>query len=236
MIDKKINIFSAGALEWLEQAPFNNVKEASQAARALWRWEWDAGRQISWLGHARSGAYWNSENSARDTARACYALLECGKSCKSSLSWLMSVQSADGSWNNDVYDTSYALIALGYAGQANQKGVQWLLDGTSEEWKHPGTIALINSALIYQGPEGLDEVISNNASWLLDCCKSGHWKYIVTTCLAVQSLIMAGKWDYRGESVEWLLDGIGKGRWKISEVSQVLITFKMYQMHNRKPL
>lgn len=222
-------------MDWLETASLTNIKEASQAARALCIWGYDAASPLKWLEQARSGDHWEEDNPVRNTARACTALLECGISCKESLDWLLEMQSGNGSWNDDVYDTCYCLMALGTAGEVNRTGVQWLLDTFSEDWKHPGVIALINSALIHQDPEGTADTTSRNSSWLLAQCTDGHWKYTATSCLVVQSLILDGHSGNLERSVDWLLDRLEESEdtgWKVSVVSLVLITFKMYYSHN----
>jgi len=235
MYPDMVKAFSEHALDWLETAPITNTKEASQAARALCIWGHDAGSPLKWLEQARSGDHWEEDNPIRNTARACIALMECGVSRRESMDWLLEMQSANGSWNDDVYDTCYCLMALGTAGEASRTGVLWLLDNFSEDWKHPGVIALINSALIHQDPEGTADTISRNSSWLLAQCTDGNWKYTATSCLVVQSLILDERSGNVGPSVDWLLDRLEENEdtgWKVSVVSLVLITLKMYYSHN----
>jgi hypothetical protein len=227
---KRIEAFSKRSLEWLENAPLNSIKEASQAARALCMWGHETSGPVKWLLNTRMGVHWEGENQVRNTARACTALSECGFSCSYSAKWLASMQLDNGSWNNNVYDTCYCLISLGQMGNKNPAGVKWLLDTFSEKWEHPGTIALINSAMINQYSEGLSEAISRNSSWLLAQCTDGNWKYTATSCLVVQSLILDGRFDQVEESVDWLLDRLedeeGTG-WNVSVVALVLITLKI---------
>jgi len=97
--------FSKRALDWLGGVQITSIKEASQIAKALCLWGWDARKAIEWLQHTRSGDYWESGNPVQDTARACAALVECGISCEGTLNWLEEIQSDPGSWNDDVYDT-----------------------------------------------------------------------------------------------------------------------------------
>ncbi|MDW7775684.1 MAG: hypothetical protein SCH39_05005 [Methanosarcinales archaeon] len=234
MYPDRVKAFSERALDWLEMAPLNNTKEASQAARALCIWGRDTSSFLAWLEQARSGNHWKEGNSVRNTARACTALLECGVACRESLDWLLEMQSGNGSWNNDVYDTCYCLMTLGIAGKANRTGVQWLLDTFSEDWKHPGVIALINTALIHQDPEGTADAIRHNSSWLLAHCNDGHWNYTATSCLVMQSLIRDEHSGDLERSVYWLLDRLEESEsgWNVSVVSLVLITLKMYYSHN----
>ncbi|HUW67704.1 MAG TPA: hypothetical protein VMW20_06600 [Candidatus Nanoarchaeia archaeon] len=227
---KRVEAFSKRSLEWLENAPLTNIKEASQAARALCMWGDETNGSVKWLLHNRKIDHWKGNNQVRNTARACSALFNCGFLCSNSAKWLASMQLDNGSWNNDVYDTCYSLISLGQMGNKNRVGVKWLLDTFSENWKHPGTIALINSAMIHQYSEGLADTISRNSSWLLAQCTDGNWKHPATSCLVVQSLILDGRSDQVEESVDWLLDGLEEEEdtgWKVSVVALVLITLKM---------
>lgn len=223
----RISRFSDQGLYWLDFAEFRSIKMASQAARAICMWGRDAGRAVQCLEEARSEDHWITKNPVRDTARAVYALQQCGISCKSAKRWLLDQQSGTGSWNNDVYDTCYALISL----DKNSPGVDWLMGNISDNWMHPGTIALINIALIHQDPKGLAGPIKSNVQWLLAQGQDGHWKYTVTSCIVVQSLILAGMTDLALRSVDWLLDIMENNEWTVPEVSQVLITLKMF--HDR---
>ena len=226
---ERVEVFSKRSLEWLKNAPFTSIKEASQAARALCMWGHETSGPVKWLLNARKSDHWEGDNQVRNTARACSALFNCGFSCSNSAKYLESMQLDNGSWNNDVYDTCYSLISLGQMGTKNQTGVKWLLDTFSENLKHPGTIALINSAMIYQYSEGLADTISRNSSWLLAQCTDGNWKYTATSCLVVQSLILDGRCDQVKESVDWLLDRMEEEEdtgWKVSVVALVLITLK----------
>ena len=221
--------FSKRALDWLGGVQITSIKEASQIAKALCLWGWDARKAIEWLQHTRSGDYWESGNPVRDTARACAALVECGISCEDTLNWLEEIQSDHGSWNDDVYDTCYALIVLGVMGRQNRQGVDWLLNNFPGKWMHPGTVALINSALIHQDAKGMADHIRRNSSWLLAQCTDANWRYMATSCLVVQSLIFDGRSGNVGDSLDWLVDRLKESEWKVSVVALVLITFKMYQ-------
>jgi len=229
MYPGKITDFSKRALDWLGGVQITNVKEASQIAKALCLWGWDARKAIEWLQHTRSGDYWESGNPVRDTARACAALVECGISCEGTLNWLEEIQSDHGSWNDDVYDTCYALIVLGVMGRQNRQGVDWLLNNFPGKWMHPGTIALINSALIHQDAKGMADHIRRNSSWLLAQCTDANWRYMATSCLVVQSLILDGRSGDVGDSLDWLVDRLEESEWKVSVVALVLITLKIYQ-------
>ncbi|MCL7415134.1 MAG: hypothetical protein M8349_03605 [ANME-2 cluster archaeon] len=239
MYPDRVKTFSRRALDWLEVAPLTSIKEASQAVRALCMWEHNASDALAWLQQTRSGDHWEGDNHVRNTARVCIALSECGRSRKDSAAWLHHKQLDDGSWNNNVYDTCYCLIALGALGEKNPAGVQWLLDNFSKDREHPGVIALINSALMHQDPGVEADTISRNSSWLLAQCTDNHWKYPATSCLVVQSLILDGQSESLERSVSWLLDrmeGAMDAEWKVSEVALVLITLRMYYIHHKDML
>ncbi len=229
MYPERITDFSKRALDWLGCVQITSVKEAAQIAKALCLWGRDASAAIEWLQHARSGEHWESGNPVRDSARACAALMECGISCEGTVDWLEEMQSDSGSWNDDVYDTCYVLIALGIMGRQNRQGVKWLLDNFSGKWMHPGTIALINSALIHQDAKGTADQIQCNSLWLLSQCTDDNWRYTATSCLVVQSLILDGRSGDVGGSLDWVLERVEVGEWKVSVVALVLITLKMYQ-------
>ena len=227
MYPEKITGFSKHALDWLEGVQITSVKEASQITKALCLWGRDAGKAIEWLQHTRSGDYWESGNPVRDSARACAALVECGISCEGTVDWLEKIQSDNGSWNDDVYDTCYALIALGVMGRQNRQGVDWLLNNFPGKRMHTGTVALINSALIHQDAVGLADHIGRNSSWLLAQCTDANWRYTATSCLVVQSLILDGRSGDVGGSLDWLVERLEEIEWKVSVVALVLITLKM---------
>jgi hypothetical protein len=94
---------------------------------------------------------------------------------------------------------------------------------------HPGTIALINSALIHQDVKGTAYQIQRNSLWLLSQCTDDNWRYTATSCLVVQSLILDGRSGDVGGSLDWVLERVEVGEWKVSVVALVLITLKMYK-------
>ena len=229
MYPGQITGFSKRALDWLMGVKIVSVKEASQITKALCMWGQDAGKAVEWLQLTRSADHWESANPVRDTARACVAFVECGISCEGMADWLKEMQSDHGSWNDDVYDTCYALIALGTIGRQNSQGVDWLLNNFSEKWMYPGTIALISSALIQQDAKGMAEHIKRNSSWLLAQRTDGNWNYMATSCLVIQSLILDGRSGDLGGSLDWLIESLEENEWKVPVVSLALITLKMYQ-------
>jgi len=229
MYPGRITGVSKRALDWLGDVRITSVKEASQVAKALCLWGRDARKAIEWLQHTRSGDHWESGNPVRDSARACAALVECGISREGTVDWLEEMQSEYSSWNDDVYDTCYALIALGVMGRQNRQGVDWLLNNFSGKWMYPGTIALINSALIHQDAGGMADYIRRNSSWLLAQCTDANWRYTATSCLVVQSLILDGRSGDVEGFLDWLVEKLGESEWKVSVVALVLITLKMYR-------
>jgi hypothetical protein len=78
-------------MDRLENAQLTSIKEASQAARALYMWEHKRNGPVKWLLNARKGDHWEGDNPIRNTARACAALFNCGFSCSNYAKWLESV-------------------------------------------------------------------------------------------------------------------------------------------------
>ncbi|MDK2892350.1 prenyltransferase/squalene oxidase repeat-containing protein [Methanohalophilus sp.] len=146
-------------------------------------------------------------------------------------------QNQDGYWGNkDIYDTIYSLTALANIGHYNPTGCNWILNNFSSEWKYPGTVSLIITALIKQGKAGntdiYDTFINREVQWLLDNKTSeGGWKYIATTTIVIDALIDAGHPDAVNDATKWLLstqnsDGSwGKGEKKNNTTAMVLACF-----------
>jgi hypothetical protein len=157
--------------------------------------------------------------------------------------WILSKQENDA-WNNDVYDTTYALIALADMGVHNSKACKWLVDNYASDWEYPGTTALIISALIKQNQikenddtHGSDynKFINEHARWILtQRDKNGAWKTIATSNICIQALMLAGYKEELNSDIEWVLDKMnssgtwGKDDGNITSTALSLITLAQF--------
>ena len=132
--------------------------------------------------------------------------------------WLLTRKSKD-SWNDDVYDTAYALGALADMGTQDRTGCKWLYEHYCPAWEQVGTTSLIIMALKKQenlaGSKDFDTFIREKAEWILSKRgQDGGWVYISTSNLAIQALLLAGFKDEIEDSVHWLLENAHKnGAW-----------------------
>lgn len=104
-----------------------------------------------------------------------------------------------GSWDRNVYDTTYSLIALADMGIHDPEGCRWLFDNYGPEWEHPGTTALVIMALVKQGAtqDEYRDLIDGRARWLLEKRgPDGGWKNIATSNIVMQSLLMIGSYNF----------------------------------------
>lgn len=236
------------AFEWTERQDASTSKELARLINACSIWNVE-NKYSSRLLKLRRGDNW--DGSIRETARACSALAESeiGSDIKhpididirDSLQWLISRQQDNGSWENDVYDTTYALIALADMGIYDSKGCRWLVENYDEKWKHVGTTSLIITALVRQGylieensrenREIYSGFIREHAEWILSKRNdNGGWKFISTSNLVIQALSIAGFNEELEISEKWLLSkqnpggSWGKGEGDVTATSLSLMT------------
>lgn len=217
-------------LSWLKEQEPEIVKDISRSIQALSLWDEPASVLIEKLISMKKDGYWETETPINDTARACIALSGFGKIQTESIRWIQEEQINDN-WNNNEIDTSYALMALADRGIKNENGCQWLVRNYGKKWEHPGTTSLIITALSKQDKTRYGDFIAERANWLISKREGGGWKYIATSNLVIQALMLSGKEEQEiTPSIAWLL---GKqddnGSWKdIISTTLTLISLKMY--------
>ncbi|AEH60157.1 conserved hypothetical protein [Methanosalsum zhilinae DSM 4017] len=207
--------FAKILIDYIEKRGPNGIKELSRVVSAYCLWKEIIPQEIIDK-HVLDLIIDSSRcyESIRDIARACSALIDAGIVYNSLIKRLEEGQS-EGSWNCDVYDTSYALIALADAGVYNKEGCVWLMNNFSSEWKHTGTVSLIVTALSKQAQLGEHEkysrFIDDHSKWILSQRnESGGWKYLATSNIALQALIYSGHCNELQSSIQWLENQICK--------------------------
>ncbi|WP_233084610.1 prenyltransferase/squalene oxidase repeat-containing protein [Methanococcoides orientis] len=227
------------AFIWIYQQDPSSAKELSRLVTAceLWDVENDYSSRLMQL---RSGTNWN--DSVRETARACSALASSDHGSpdidlEGSSQWLTSRKESNGSWENDVYDTTYALMALADMGIHDPEGCRWLVENYGEKWEHVGTTSLIITALIEQDhlieEDLFADFINERAEWILsERNEDGGWKFISTSNLVIQALSTAGYKEDLEASENWLLSrqnvngSWGKGEGDVTATALSLITLR----------
>ena len=225
------------SFEWIKNHQSDSAKELSRIISAGSLWNMPNNDYAACLIRMKQGGAWNG--SVRETARACSALAGIGIMFNDSKRWLLS-QQHDGSWNGDVYDTTYTLAALADMGESNDSGCRWLVDNYGADWEHVGTTALIITALWKQDKLSDSAVyrdfINERAEWILSQREiNGGWKFISTSNIVMQALMLVGfKGELEGD-VQWLLgemndDGAwGKGDGDVVATALGLVTVGMWQ-------
>ncbi|MBN1134405.1 MAG: terpene cyclase/mutase family protein [Methanosarcinaceae archaeon] len=236
-MDRRIN----NAFKWLDSCHPNSVKELSRLITAYALWD-IPDHYADWLIRMKIDSNWNG--SIRDTARACSALAGIGMVFPSSVDWLLDRQH-DGAWNDDVYDTAYVLTALASMDELNEDGCKWLVENYGPDWEHVGTTSLVITALIKQetlvGTDKYRDFINQRAQWVLSQRgQKGDWKFISTSNIVIQALMLAGFKDELVISIVWLLGksndngSWGKDKGDIIATSMSLITLGLYRAQSRR--
>lgn len=227
---------------WLGQQKPYEMKEISHFYLACNLWKKDNQCLNLLNDYLRSP----QEQNIRDIARAMSSASVAGIKPADSAIWIEEQQNQDGSWGeSDVYDTTYALTAIANVGKYNPSGCMWLLENFTPKWEHPGTVALIITALASQGKTGNSGIYNNfinqKAQWLRENeeCEGG-WKYIATTTIVIDALISAENPDSIHNAVKWILekqnpDGSwGKGEKKKNTTAMVLACFAKIKENSRE--
>ncbi|MBN2110737.1 MAG: hypothetical protein JW705_06590 [Methanosarcinaceae archaeon] len=211
---------SERTFNWLFSRDMNEVKELSRVILACHLWGVSTELVHELIGLKKEGCW---EGSLRDTSRAASALAARNIVFRDVVDWMLSEQK-HGAWGNDVYDTTYALAALADMGVRNREGCSWLVDNYGPAWEHPGTTALVITALIKQGMLGKKGgndnsdpggFIAERAVWMLSKrAEKGGWKNPATSNIVMQALILAGHGSEIRIDVQWLLDNMNpNGSW-----------------------
>ncbi len=185
----------------------------------------------------------NSSNvTVRDISRASTALVDSGIIYNKLTSMILS-QKTDGSWNEDIYDTTYALKALGDVGIYDELCCKWLIDNFNEKWLHVGTVSLIIIALSKQielvkktkikTDAGIyTNFIEKYSKWVLEQrMMNGGWQHLATSNIAIQALISAGYTNELDDSISWLTHQINECNKPTITVSALtLISLAKYEL------
>ena len=204
------------SFEWIKNRQLDSAKELSRIISAYTLWDISNNDNAACLIRMKQDGAWN--DSVRETARACSALASVGIVFNDSKRWLLS-QQHEGSWNGDVYDTTYALAALADMGISNEDGCRWLVDNYGADWEHVGTTALIITALWKQdalsGSAVYRDLINERAEWILSQRETdGGWKFISTSNIVMQTLMLVGFKGELEEDIQWLLGEMNdNGSW-----------------------
>ncbi|MDL2261401.1 hypothetical protein LJC08_04125 [Methanimicrococcus sp. OttesenSCG-928-J09] len=126
-------------------------------------------------------------------------------------------------WGENLYDTVYILPALADAGIFEEELCLDLCENDNPERQHPGTTALILTALQKQKNLGkfneaadfmIFEFISKKLKWLLSVRENGFWKYTATSNLVLQTFILCNQKHVATESFPWLTESQNEnGSW-----------------------
>lgn len=225
------------SFQWLSTQQIQSVKELSSTLSAHAHWALPNPYITRLILEQENNGSWSS--SIRDTARACSALSTEGIVFTASARWLLARKS-NNSWNRDVYDTAYALAALADMETQDKSGCNWLYEHYCPAWEQVGTTSLIITALKKQDnlakTKTFETFIREKAEWILSKRGlDGGWKYISTSNLAIQALLLAGFKEELEASVHWLLENVHEsGAWgnkndEINATALTLSTFGLYR-------
>jgi hypothetical protein len=226
---------SETSFNWLYSKEISKAKDLARAAQADYLWN-KKRKYSEELINIKENDSWNSD--LRDTARSASALAIAGTVYEDVEKWILSKQ-LDRSWNNDVYDTAYALIALADMGSYNPDGCRWLVENYGQHWQHPGTTALIITALIKQElirhSEQFIDFIEDRTKWIITQRENDKaWKTLATSNLVIQALLLAGRKDETTIPIKWILSHVncngswGKDEGEINTTSLSLISLWQY--------
>ncbi|HHV24892.1 MAG TPA: hypothetical protein GXX65_10350 [Methanosarcina sp.] len=226
------------SFQWLSTQQIQSVKELSSTLSAHARWALPNPYITRLILKQEKNGSWNS--SIRDTARACSALSTEGIVFTASVRWLLARKS-NNSWNRDVYDTAYALAALTDMETQDKNGCDWLYEHYCPAWEQVGTTSLIITALKKQDnlakTKTFETFIREKAEWILSKRGlDGGWKYISTSNLAIQALLLAGFKEELEASVHWLLENVHEsGAWgnKNDEINATALTLSTLGLYKK---
>lgn len=218
-------------LEYIKNLSPDGVKNVSRIIQALSLGNADPSRPsvyVGWLIKEKRDDHWETDSVLLDTARAVSALASYGIIFPDVSRWLLKQQLDDGSWNNNLTETAYVLIALGDVKEKNTSGCRWLAG--NPELTSTGTIALSITALCKHGFNEGDFIAENvellKQRQLADC----SWKSLAISNMVAQALFAAGEKKAALSAVPWILSRQREdGSWKnkSDNTALTLITLKM---------
>ena len=218
-------------LEYIKNLSPDSVKSVSRIIQALSLGNADSSQPsayVGWLIKEKKNDHWETDSVLLDTARAVSALASYGIIFPDVSRWLLKQQMDDGSWNNNLTETAYVLIALGDVKERNTSGCRWLTE--NPELTSTGTIALAITALCKHGFDEGDFIDRNvvllRERQLADC----SWKSLAISNMVVQALFAAGEEKAALSAVPWILSRQHEDcSWKnkSDNTALTLITLKM---------
>ncbi len=218
-------------LEYIKNLSPDGVKNVSRIIQALSLGNADPSRPsvyVGWLIKEKRDDHWETDSVLLDTARAVSALASYGIIFPDVSRWLLKQQLDNGSWNNNLTETAYVLIALGDVKEKNTSGCRWLAG--NPELTSTGTIALSITALCKHGFNEGDFIAENvellKQRQLADC----SWKSLAISNMVAQALFAAGEKKAALSAVPWILSRQREdGSWKnkSDNTALTLITLKM---------
>ncbi len=217
-------------LDWLDESQPVTLKEYARSTTASYLWGRGYTRTATLIKEA------HRPQSFRDICRGASALATMGIYYPAVTHYIKTKQN-DGNLEN-IYDRTYALIALADLEVSCPGECQKIIRDYNRTWEHPGTTALIIICLIKQSElTGSDytDIIREKTDWLLSRMQdNGGWKFIATSNLVMQALIMADRSAEIDQSIRWLLKkqndngSWGKNNGDITATAQSLITLALY--------
>jgi len=227
MDEKDIYVSANSGIVWLKDQDITEIKDLSRSIQALSLWDEKTIHLMGILLTRKKGAFWETDKTLLDTARACIALAGCRIIADEQLEWITG-QQKDDNWGNSEIETSYALIALADAGIKNHQGCEWLVNNYGKKWEHIGTTSLIITALIKQDKDKYKDFIKDRAGWIISKREAGGWTYTATSNLAIQALLLSDEKDI-APSIRWLMGRQENGNWgDIISTALSLISLKLF--------
>ncbi|RNI13714.1 hypothetical protein EFE42_06235 [Methanohalophilus sp. RSK] len=200
--ETKYNDAASRGLDWLDENPPVTLKEYARSTTASYLWDRGYTRTATLIKEI------HKPQSFREICRGVSALATMGIYYPAVTHYIKTKQK-DGTLE-DIYDRIYALIALADLKVACPGECQKIIRAYNRTWEHPGTTALIIICLIKQSElTGTDytDFIREKTDWLLSRMQeNGGWKFIATSNLVMQALIMAGRSGEIDKSIRWLLE------------------------------
>jgi hypothetical protein len=127
---------------------------------------------------------------------------------------LFYIMSQKKRWNDNIYDLVYLLSALSDAGIFEPELCLNLCEQDIPDWQHPGTTALIITALqkqkflsLFQESENIliSNFIEKKIDWLVSVRENDYWRYPATSNLVLHAFILCDQKRKASASLPWLI-------------------------------